>query len=256
MLDYLAQIGANLRYSVERLGRFGRFAGKMAVYLFVPPVKIGRIVQRIYFIGARSLWLIVLISAFTGAVMGLHGQQTLAQFGAAAQVGTLVAAALLRELGPVVCALMVAGRAGSSITSELGVMRITEQFDALKIMNLNPFRYFMAPILLAFVISVFLLTAIFNLVGIFAGFVVSGGLLGVSYGSYFGGIIDFVVFSDIYFGSIKALVFGALIAWVSCYKGYYTGKGAEGVGAASTEAVVLASVLILASNYVMTSLMW
>ncbi len=256
MIDFFAKFGRSARYSVGRLGLFGKFLGKTLLYIFVPPIKLDRIINRINFIGTKSLWLIILISAFTGAVMGLHGQHTLAQFGASGRVGTLVSLALLRELGPVVCAIMVAGRAGSSIASELGVMQITEQFDALKIMNLNPFRYFMAPIFVASLISVVLLTGIFNFVGIFAGYFVTGGLLGVSYGSYFGGVIDFVIFNDILYGSIKAFVFGGIVAWVSTYKGFYTGRGAEGVGRASTEAVVLSSVLILVSNYIMTSLMF
>jgi phospholipid/cholesterol/gamma-HCH transport system permease protein len=151
---------------------------------------------------------------------------------------------------------MVAGRAGSSLASELGIMQISEQFDALKIMGLDPFRYFMAPIMVASVVSVFLLTAIFSVVGIFGGYAVAGFLLDVSWGAYFGGITDFVVMHDINSGIIKSLVFGVIVAWVSTYKGYHTGHGAEGVSQASTESVVLSSVLILASDYIMTSIMF
>ncbi len=168
----------------------------------------------------------------------------------------MVALSLIRELGPVICALMIAGRAGSSLAAELGIMQISEQIDALHIMGLDPFRYFMAPIHIASLISVFLLTALFDVVGILGGFGVTVGLLGVPGGSYFGGITDFVQMRDIINGAVKAAVFGVLIAWVSCFKGYHTGHGAEGVSRASTEAVVLSSVLILISDYLMTSLMF
>ncbi len=188
--------------------------------------------------------------------MSLQVYYVLVKFGAQTRVGTAVALAMIRELGPVVCAIMVVGRAGSSLASELGIMQISEQFDALKIMDLSPYRYFMVPILIATVISVFLLTAVFNLIGILGGYAVAGGLLSVSRGAYFSGIVDFVAMNDITNGMLKSLVFGVLIAWVCTYKGYHTGHGAEGVSQASTESVVLSSVLILASDYIMTSLMF
>ncbi len=256
MFKLISRIGEWVNHTILTLGKFGSFLGKTIFIFFIPPVKVGRIIKRINFIGTKSLWLIVLIGGFTGAVLGLQVHYTLIKFGAAARVGTVVSLSLIRELGPVICALMVAGRAGSSLASELGVMQITEQFDALKIMGLDPFRYFMTPIFVASIIAVFLLTAIFNVVGILGGFAVTGGLLGVTYGSYFSGITDFVMFSDILNGAIKSLFFGGIIAWVSCYKGFYTGRGAEGVGQASTEAVVVSSVLILAADYIMTSIMF
>ncbi len=188
--------------------------------------------------------------------MSLQIYYVLVQFGAQSRVGTVVALSLFRELGPVICAIMVAGRAGSSLASELGIMRISEQFDALKIMGLSPFHYFMAPILVASVVSMFLLTAVFNVVGILGGYAVAGGLLSVAWGSYFSGITRFVVMHDIVNGMVKSLVFGVVIAWVCTYKGYHTGHGAEGVSRASTESVVLSSVLILALDYIMTSIMF
>lgn len=249
-------LGKTVRQRIQRLGRYGRFLATTLKMLFTPPVKVRRVLERIHFIGSKSLGLIGLISLFTGAVLGLQVHYTLVKFGAEARVGTVVALSMIRELGPVICALMVTGRAGSSLASELGIMRITEQFDALEIMGLNPHRYFMTPIFVASVVAVFLLTAVFNVVGILGGFAVTGGLLGASSGSYFGGIADFVTFTDILNGSIKSVVFGGLIAWICCYKGYHTGHGAEGVSTASTEAVVLSSVLILVSDYVMTSIMF
>ncbi|MBI4178685.1 ABC transporter permease [bacterium] len=256
MLTWIESLGSATIQSIEDLGRFGRFMGRTAAALFYFPVKFGRMVRRVHFIGSQSLWLIVLIGGFTGAVLGLQVHYTLVKFGAESRVGTVVALSLIRELGPVICALMVAGRAGSSLASELGIMQITEQIDAFKLMGLDPFRYFMAPILAAAVVSVFLLTAVFDVVGILGGFAVTGGLLGVPSGSYFGGVTDFVVMADIRSGAFKSMVFGVLIAWVSTYKGYHTGYGAEGVSRASTETVVLSSVLILISDYVMTSILF
>jgi len=256
MLQGVERVGRASLNGVEALGRFGRFLGRTLVRLVTPPVKVGRILERIDFIGTQSLWLIVLISLFTGAVLSLQVYYTLSNFGAEARVGTVVALSMIRELGPVICAIMVAGRAGSSLASELGIMQISEQFDALEIMGLDPFRYFMAPIFAASVVALFLLTSIFNVVGILGGYAVAGGLLGASYGSYFGGIVDFVEMQDLVNGVVKSVVFGGVIAWVCAYKGYHTGHGAKGVSQASTEAVVLSSVLILVSDYVMTSLMF
>ncbi len=249
-------LGGGVRRRIEHMGRYGRFLATTLLMLLRPPFKFRRVLNRIHFIGSKSLGLIGLISVFTGAVLALQVHYTLVKFGAEARVGTVVALSMIRELGPVICALMVTGRAGSSLASELGIMRITEQFDALEIMGLNPYRYFMAPIFVASVIAVFLLTAVFDVVGILGGYAVSGGLLGASSGSYFGGIVDFVTFTDIVNGSIKSVVFGGLIAWICCFKGFHTGHGAEGVSTASTEAVVLSSVLILVSDYVMTSIMF
>lgn len=256
LLVWVESLGLRTIDSIQNLGRFGLFMARTLLTFLTPPIKLDRIIHRVYFIGSKSFWLILLIGGFTGAVLGLQVYYTLVKFGAQARVGTVVALSLVRELGPVICALMVAGRAGSSLASELGIMQISEQIDAFKIMGLDPYRYFMAPILTASVISVFLLTAIFDVVGILGGYAITGGLLGVPTGSYFGGISDFMEQDDIVNGAIKSMVFGVIIAWVSCYKGYHTGHGAEGVSRASTETVVLSSVLILVSDYVMTSVMF
>ncbi|MGM0381397.1 MAG: MlaE family ABC transporter permease [bacterium] len=256
VLESVEAVGKYFRKKIEALGKFGIFLGKIMKIAVAPPVKLRRIIDRIHSIGSTSIGLIFLISSFTGAVLGLQIHYQLIQFGAAARTGTVVSLSLIRELGPVVCALMVAGRAGTAIASELGVMRISEQFDALTIMGLNPFRYFIVPIFVAMILSVFLLTGIFNLVGILGGYVVTGGLLNLSSGAYFGGIEDFVTMWDIINGLVKALVFGGIISWVSCYKGYYCKHGAEGVGQASTETMVHSSILILVADYIMTSLMF
>lgn len=256
MFEPIRALGRATLYRVEKLGQFGRFLFKIIGRLLTPPIIFRRFLHRIHFIGTKSLWLISLISLFTGAVLSLQVHYTLVKFGAEGRVGTVVALAMIRELGPVVCALMVAGRAGSSLASELGIMKITEQFDALEIMGLDPFRYFMAPIMVASIVSMFLLTAVFDVIGILGGYAIAGGLLNSSYGAYFGSITAMVEFSDILNGAIKSLVFGGVVAWVCTYKGYNAGHGAEGVSSASTEAVVLSSVLILVTDYLMTSIMF
>ena len=189
-------------------------------------------------------------------VLGLQGFYTLNRFGSAALLGPMVALALIRELGPVLSALMVTGRAGSAVTAEIGIMQISEQIDALELMGLNPFRYLVIPNLLAAIIALPLLTAIFDVVGIFGGYLVGVKLLGLSGGTYFGEMANYVDVKDVLEGIYKSLSFGVLITWVCCYKGYYTGFGAEGVSRATTQAVVLSSVLIFIWDYFMSSVLF
>jgi len=166
-----------------------------------------------------------------------------------------VSLALIRELGPVLCAVFVTGLAGSALTAEIGIMRITEQIDALTVMALSPMRYLAVPAMVAGVITFPLMTAIFDVVGIFGGYLVSVKLLGLSQGTYFGEMQTFVDLSDIMVGFWKALAFGILVPWVCTYKGFHCGHGASGVARATTEAVVLSSVLILVCDYVLGSLL-
>jgi phospholipid/cholesterol/gamma-HCH transport system permease protein len=212
-------------------------------------------IARIHFIGAKSLVVILLTGAFTGMVLGLQVFYTLTKFGSEAFLGPAVALTLIRELGPVLCALMVTGRAGSALTAEIGIMRITEQIDALHAMALNPMRYLVVPTILAGLIAFPLLTAIFDLVGIYGGYLVGVKLLGIGEGTYFGEMETYVGLRDITQGILKSLSFGLLVTWVCCYKGFHTGYGAEGVSRATTEAVVLSSVLILVWDYFIGSVL-
>jgi phospholipid/cholesterol/gamma-HCH transport system permease protein len=169
----------------------------------------------------------------------------------------MVGLSLIREMGPVISALMVTGRAGSSVTAEIGIMRISEQIDALELMGLNPYRYLVVPVFVAALISMPLLTAIFDVVGIFGGYLISVKLLGMSSGVYFGEMMSYVKMADVNEGIFKSLNFGVLIAWICCFNGYYTGTytgfGAEGVSRATTQAVVMSSVSILVWDYFLTS---
>ena len=238
----------------------GLFLAQAVVTCFIPPVKLSRLAKQIHFIGFQSLLVIVLTGAFTGMVLSLQGFYTLNRFGSEAFLGPMVALSLIKEMGPVITGLMVTGRAGSAVAAEIGIMRISDQIDALTLMGLNPFRYLIVPNLLAALIALPLLTAVFDVVGILGGYMVGVKLLGVGSGTYFGEMTNYVDLSDIVEGLYKSLSFGVIIAWVCCYKGYYTGIhtgfGAEGVSRATTQAVVFSSVLILVWDYFMTSIMF
>ncbi len=234
---------------VLALGRFGTFLLLAVATIVSPPFKVRAFVDRIDYIGFRSLLIILLTGGFTGMVLGLQVYFTLSRFGSEAFLGPAVALSLIRELGPVLSALMVTGRAGSALTAELGIMRITEQIDALTVMALNPFRYLVAPSILAGLITFPLMTALFDTVGIFGGYLVGVELLGLSPGTYFGEMQTFVDMRDVMTGFWKSVSFGIIVTWVCTYKGFHVGHGAEGVARATTQAVVLSSVLILVWDY-------
>jgi phospholipid/cholesterol/gamma-HCH transport system permease protein len=236
-------------FVVESLGRFGAFFGLALVSMVTPPFKLRAFVGRIHYVGFNSLLIILLTGAFTGMVLGLQIYFTLSRFGSEAFLGPAVALSLIRELGPVLAALMVTGRAGSALTAEIGIMQITEQIDALTVMALNPFRYLVTPSILAGLVTFPMMTALFDVVGIFGGYLVGVRLLGLSEGTYFGEMQTFVDMGDIMMGFWKSLSFGVIVTWVATYKGFHVGHGAEGVARATTQSVVLASVLILVWDY-------
>jgi phospholipid/cholesterol/gamma-HCH transport system permease protein len=198
---------------------------------------------------------ILIMGAFTGMVLALQIFYTLRKVGSEAMLGPAVALSLIRELGPVLCALTITGRAGSAITAEIGIMRITEQIDALISMALNPIRYLIVPTLVASIIAFPLLTALFDVIGVYGGYFVGVKLLGLSSGTYFSQMEHFVDMEDILIGIYKSVSFGIIVSWVCCYKGFYTGYGAEGVSKSTTEAVVMSSVLILIWDYFLGSIL-
>ena len=240
---------------VESLGRFGTFFGVAVAIFLSPPFKLRAFLGRVHYIGYNSLLIILLTGAFTGMVLGLQIFFTLSRFGSEAYLGPAVALSLIRELGPVLSALMVTGRAGSALTAEIGIMRITEQIDALTVMALNPMRYLVVPSIVAGLVTFPMMTALFDVVGIFGGYLVGVHLLGLSEGTYFGEMKTFVDLNDIMTGFWKSLSFGVIVTWVATYKGFHVGHGAEGVARATTQSVVLASVLILVWDYFMGSVL-
>jgi len=249
----IASLGGWCLEKLGGLGRSGVFSIRAFFCSITPPIKPALVLKQIWFIGWKSMGVICLTGLFTGMVLALQGHPTLRKVGSEAFLGPLVALSLIRELGPVLSALMVTGRAGSAIAAEIGIMRNNEQIDAIELMGLNPLRYLVAPNLLAFLVAMPLLSAIFDVVAIFGGYLVAVRLLGMNAGIYIGEMQTYVEMKDIMGGFYKSMSFGLLIAWVCCYKGYHARFGAEGVSAATTQAVVNASVLILVWDYVMTS---
>jgi phospholipid/cholesterol/gamma-HCH transport system permease protein len=261
MLRIFGQLGdLCLRY-LEEWGRMGGFLFASLFNVLRPPFKLESVVRQIHFIGARSVFVILFTGAFTGMVLALQGYYTLRQFGSEGLLGSAVALSLIRELGPVLTALMVIGRAGSAICAEIGIMRNSEQIDALECMAIDPYKYLMAPKFVAAIVSLPLLTFIFDVAGIVGGYLVGVGLLGVNEGAYFQGMYSSVVWKDIQMGIVKPLVFGLLIIWVAAAKGYFLhleksgGFGAEGVSRTTTSAVVLSSVTILVWDYLISAIM-
>lgn len=240
--------------------------GASAVFLFLAILKmvrskqIPKIIQQVYFIGAKSTMIIMLVGLFTGMVMGLQSYRALVKVGAEGALGTLVALSLVRELGPVLTAIMIAARAGSAITAEIGIQRISEQIDALDTMQIDPLRYLISPRIAASVISFPLLTALFDLIGIAGGYISGVLLLGANAGTYLRRVEASMEMKDVTEGFIKAIVFAVIVSTVCCYQGYFAhmrtdSHGAKAVGLATTSAVVLSCVLILVADYVVTSLL-
>jgi phospholipid/cholesterol/gamma-HCH transport system permease protein len=240
---------------IQEMGRMLLFLLTTVAWLVRPPFRPFQILKQLHFIGFKSTFVVVLTAMFTGMVLGLQGYYTLRKFGSEALLGSAVALSVIRELGPVLAALMVTARAGSAMTAEIGIMRITEQIDALDTMAVNPQQYLVAPKIVAGLIGVPLLVAMFDVVGIYGGYLVGVDLLGVSSGSYWSSIESAVDWKDVYGGILKSISFGLLVTWVCSYKGYYTKMSAEGLGTATTEAVVLASVLVLVWDYFLTSVL-
>jgi phospholipid/cholesterol/gamma-HCH transport system permease protein len=242
---------------VMELGRITLFFFEGFVLIFLLPLQIAKIGQQIFFIGMKSLFVICLTGAFTGMVLGIQGYYALVKYGSAGALGSAVALSLIREMGPVLTAIMIIARAGSAMAAEIGIMRISEQIDALETMDVNPIRFLVSPRIAAALISFPLLTAIFDVVGIFGGYLTGSVLLGINPGLYFSRVESSVVLSDITGGFIKSIVFAVVVITICCYKGYSTHLraefGAKGVSLSTTSAVVLSCVLIFITDYVLTS---
>ncbi len=258
--DPLALVGRHCLFILEEMGRIALFLAHAFAKMFALPLRAGEVLQQVHFIGLKSLFIVSLTALFTGMVLGLQGYYTLVKFGGEAALGTVVALSVIRELGPVLTALMVTGRAGSSMAAEIGIMRISEQIDALDTMDIDPVHFLASPRLAASIISFPLLTAIFDVVGIIGGYLTGVVLLGVNSGIYLGRMEAAVGMEDVSGGFIKAATFGIIVATVCCYQGYMThtrreGFGARGVSYSTTTAVVMSAVLIFAFDYVLTSVL-
>jgi phospholipid/cholesterol/gamma-HCH transport system permease protein len=261
MLRLIQRLGDNVLYGLERFGMMGLFLAATLALAVSPPYRLQPLLKQIRFIGARSTLVIVVAGGFVGMVVALQFHNTLVRFGSVSLMGAAVGLSLVRELAPVLAALMVIGRAGSAICAEIGIMRSDEQIDALECMSIDPLRHLVAPRLLAGIISVPLLTAVFNVVGILGGFFIGGVLFEISAGAYFEGMYDSVLWSDIVMGFTKSVVFGLLIVWIATAKGFFMhlerGRlfGAEGVSRVTTDAVVLSSIAVLCADYLISAIM-
>ncbi|MBN1843828.1 MAG: ABC transporter permease [Deltaproteobacteria bacterium] len=240
------------------MGRIAVFFFKGFLLIFSIPIQLSKIIHQVYFIGMKSVFVVSLTAAFTGMVLGLQGYYTLVKFGSEGLLGAAVALSLVRELGPVMTAIMVIGRAGSAIAAEIGIMRISEEIDALETMDISPIRFLVSPRIAAALISFPLLTALFDVVGIFGGYVTGSCLLGINPGVYFSRVESSVLMEDIVGGFIKSIAFATVVATVCCFQGFFThtraqGFGAKGVSLSTTSAVVISCVLVLIVDYVLTS---
>ncbi len=221
-----------------------------------PPIRLRQLLDQLDFVGAQSVLLIGLTGAFTGMVSVLQGYSGLHRYGAESMIGATVVLALARELGPVISALMIVGRVGSSFTAELGSMRNTQQIDALASMAVEPVQYLIAPRIIASVLCLPVLTAIFCFFGMVGGYWVAVAYLGIDAGMFLGGVRYYLDAGDVAHGLTKSVAFGLIFSVVACSEGYHARGGARGVGLATTRSVVVSAVLVLLADYVMTSLMF
>lgn len=217
--------------------------------LFKKPYYFGEIVKQMDLIGVGSLSIILLTGFFTGGVLTLQGYQTLAHFGGQSQTGQIVALTIIRELGPVLSALMVSGRIGSAISAELGSMVVSQQIDAMRALGTDPYRKLVAPRIIALILMLPLLTVAADVLGIIGGGVTAQSLFGLDYNVYMTSVRNGVTIQDLIGGIIKPMCFGLIIGSVSCYKGLSTKGGTVGVGRSTTNAVVLSSIIVIISDF-------
>jgi len=250
------RFGRAVLENIEEMGKILILFLSVLAWMVRPPLKLRLIFKQMEFVGVKSIFVVVLTGTFTGMVMALQGYYGFRMFNAESLVGSTVALGMTRELGPVLTSLMVTARAGSAMAAELGTMRVTEQIDALYVMAANPVKHLIVPRVIAGVVMLPLLTIVSDFMGILGGYFVGVSILNINEGAFVKNITRMVDLGDIYNGLIKAAVFGLILSLIGCYKGFNTTGGAEGVGKATTEAVVLASVSILISDYFLTAIMF
>ena len=257
MIEVLRRFGRTGLSFFERLGRGSIFFLNVLAGLPALMLRPGLIIVQVWSVGVRSLLITVVSGVFVGMVLGLQGYNTLVDFGAEESLGVVVALSLVRELGPVVSALLFAGRAGSALAAEIGLMKATEQLDGMEMMAVDPLRRVVAPRFLAGVISMPLLAAIFSAVGVLGGYFVGVGLLGVDEGAFWSQMQSAVdVQDDVLNGVVKSVVFGVVVTWIAVFEGYDTVPTSEGVSTATTHTVVHASLAVLGLDFVLTALMF
>ena len=257
MIEFLQHLGENTRTSFTKLGRGTFFLLQTISGIISVLARPRLLLKQMHSIGVLSFLIITISGLFVGMVLGLQGYYTLSDFGAEEALGVMVAASLVRELGPVVTALLFAGRAGSALTAEIGLMKATEQLSGMEMMAVDPIKRIISPRFLAGFLSMPLLAALFSAVGIIGGQMVGSGLLGVDEGSYWSQMqanIDFR--DDILNGVIKSIVFGFVTSWIALFEGYDAIPTSEGVSRATTRTVVNSAFSILGLDFILTTLMF
>ena len=254
MIDFVQSLGASVIALLRMIGSMAIFIALSLRWGLVPPFYGKQILRQLIDIGYYSLPVVGLTTLFSGMVLALQSYTGFARFSAEDTVATVVVLSVTRELGPVLAGLMVAGRVGASIAAEIGTMRVTDQIDALDTLSTRPMQYLVGPRLIAGTICLPILVLMGDIIGVFGGYLVGVYRLGFNSSVYLSRTLEFLEFSDVLLGLIKAAIFGFIIALMGCYHGYHSGRGAEGVGKATTNAVVSASILILIANYTVTAL--
>lgn len=252
IINFFANIGTATIVLFSTIGKIAIFAGLATRHIFIPPYYPSEFLRALWQIGYLSLPVVGLTAIFTGGALVLQIYLGSADLNAEMVTPYIAALAMVRELGPVLGGLMVAGRVSSSIAAEIGTMRVTEQIDALRTLSTDPIKYLVSPRVLAATICMPILVLINDILGIFGGYLVGTSRLGFSSAEYISSTLDNISAWDVGSGIAKAAVFGFILALMGCYHGYHSGRGAQGVGRATTNAVVSASVLILAANYILT----
>jgi len=253
-MQALAAIGRAVLELLAAIGRVTLFAGPALGSIVTPPIFLRQLGRQLIEIGFYSLPVVGLTALFTGMVLALQSYTGFSRFNAESAIANVVVLSMTRELGPVLAGLMVAGRIGAAMAAELGTMRVTEQIDALTTLSTNPFKYLIAPRLLAAILAMPPLVLIADVIGVMGGWLIGVTQLGFNGAAYIQSTLEFVQYLDVVSGLVKAGVFGGLIALISCYCGFHSKGGARGVGAATTNAVVGSSIMILLSDYLLTVL--
>ncbi len=252
LLDLLQFIGGSLLGFLAAIGRLSAFVGRSILHCITPPFFPSQLARQIIDIGYYSLPVVGMTALFTGMVLALQSYTGFTRFNAEGAIAGVVVLSITRELAPVLAGLMVAGRVGAAIAAEIGTMRVTEQIDALKTLSVNPFKYLIAPRVIAGTLMLPLLVLIGDVIGVFGGYIVAIYSLGFSPANYLIQTWDVLEYMDVMSGLYKAAAFGFIVSIMGCYHGFNSQRGAQGVGAATTNAVVSASILILIFNYVLT----
>lgn len=252
ILDFCAGIGGAIFGFLAAVGRLSDFTGRAVKHCFMPPFFPAQLMRQFTDIGYYSLPVVGMTALFTGMVLALQSYTGFARFNAEGAIAGVVVLSVTRELSPVLAGLMVAGRVGAAIAAEIGTMRVTEQIDALRTLSVNPFKYLIAPRVIAATLTLPILVLVGDVIGVYGGYIVSIYSLGFSPGSYLSQTWDVIETVDVMSGLWKAAAFGFIVSIMGCYHGFNSARGAQGVGAATTNAVVSSSILILIFNYLIT----